>query len=96
MAKSNKSLLKEICGTCNENYCFLMEIISKDVKYNSRLLIQLKCVEIFKFEESQRQGKDIDWSGAMALWSESGLAAKFAEVYKEELSYKEIQRLLGL
>ena len=96
MAKLNKSLLKELCGDCNKDYCFIQELILHDSKYSNRLVTQMKLIEIYKWEQSQITRTELSWSETMSKWAESGLAAKFAEVYKEELSYKEIQRLLGL
>ena len=56
-----------------------------------RMLIQLQAILKFKFEESERQHKDIGESASMK-WFESGLAKRFAEVYNEELSFKEIYK----
>ena len=96
MAKINKTLLKELCGDCTKDYCFLQELVLNDAKYSSRLITQMKLIEIYKWEQSQITRTELTWSETMAKWADSGLAAKFAEVYKEDLSYKEIQTLLGL
>jgi len=97
MAKITKTLLKELCGSnCQSDYCFIKELILHDAKYSNRLVIQCKIVEIFKWEQSQITNTELSWSEAMARWVDSGMAAKFAEIYKEGMSYKEIQVLLGL
>lgn len=96
MAKITKTLLKELCGDCNKEYCFIQELILHDAKYSNRLVVQMKLIEVYKWEQSQITNTELSWSETMTKWSESGLAAKFAEVYKEELSYKQIQILLGL
>jgi len=52
----------------------------------------MKLVEILKYDRSQKAGKDIEWSGAMQIWIDEGLAKKFADTYTEEISYKELEK----
>jgi hypothetical protein len=86
--------INEFCDDCKTQYCFLMELIEHDRKYNRRLVMQMKMVEIFKLLESKRQNKDIGWQGAMAEWASGGMAKKFADVFDEKLSVKEMKKRL--
>lgn len=94
--------LQEICreqSCCSEkDFCLLKEIIIHDAKYDDRLLCQIACVNKFKYEESQRQGKDIQWAGAWRIWVDSGAALCFSRVYESGNSissvYKQIKDLM--
>jgi len=98
MAKVNKNLfrkiLSEICedSSCHYNgdYCILKELIEA-IGTDPRILIQLKCVEKFKYEQSEINKKDIGWQAAWILWSEKH-AENFAKYYDPELTYKEIYK----
>lgn len=68
----------------------LKEIILRDSHLNDRLLVQIGCVNKFKFEESNRQKRDIGWSGAWELWVNRGYAKRFAEVYSDEVPFRTI------
>ena len=93
---TNKQLLLNFCENCDIDYCFLHEIITKDRRYSHRLLTQLKIVEIFKWLESEKANRDIGWHDAMTLFLENGHAKKFSDVYTEDLSVREIQKLMCL
>jgi len=83
--RDKKKLLQEISSDLNHTgFCIFREIIEHDAKYDDRLLIQIYCVNKFKWEESERQGKDLKWSGAWELWVGGGGALVFAEVYDED------------
>lgn len=88
-----RRLLNEICENCNDSYCFLKELII-EIGTSERLLLQLKCVEKFKYEESERQKMDIGWQQAWLKWIEIGYAARFSEFYSDNpyISFKEIYR----
>lgn len=90
--KRLKKLLGAICEHCAEDgYCILKEITLAN-NTSERFLIQCKCVEIFKLDESTKDGRDIGWKEAWNRWVDYGYAAKFAQVYdpNPELSYKEV------
>ena len=50
---------------------------------NDRSLEQLKCVERFKYERSNKEKEDIGWSEAHMLWVTEGYANRFNEIYKD-------------
>jgi len=74
---------------CKCDWCLLKEISA--CKYSDpRFFIQLKAIEHFKYEESERQGRDIGWEEAHMLWVEQGFAKEFADFYDEELTAEDI------
>lgn len=95
----NEKRFREICDeiteTCackdKDGYCFYRMLITHQ-RPALRMLIQVECIEKFKWEESERQGHDIGNTDAAQMWCENGLAEAFAEAYSEDLSVKEIYK----
>jgi len=59
------SMVNELCEHCPEDhYCILKELCVRCSLLDDRFMIQMKCIEIFKYEESKRQQKPIDWNEA--------------------------------
>ena len=79
--------MREGCKCEGIDYCPLEVFIKSN---DPRLLEQHKCVEIFKWEESERAKRKIDWDEAYRLWKDRGYATRFAEVYKEGMHPREI------
>jgi len=75
-----------------KNYC-LFKLFFETVEYDQKYLVQLKCIEIFKWEESEREGKDIGNEEAMIRWVQNGYAKRFSEEYNEERDIQEIYDL---
>lgn len=100
MATKNKAKLvklinKVACKACQneETYCLLKEIVicsHQDVRF----LSQLKCVEHWKYEESERAKKDVGWDNAHMSWVSNGLAKLFAELYDEDKDPDELYKEL--
>lgn len=90
----SKRILTEICDDCPREYCTLKEILLRG-GMSDRMLVQLKVMEMFKYDESQRQKQDIGWEGATQLFHERKLDEKFAEVYKPELHPRTIYKRLN-
>jgi hypothetical protein len=87
----NRKLLREICDGCDPGrYCTLKEILLHDAKYSDRLVLQMKAVEKWKYEESVRQRREVDWQEAWELWVTVGLANRFAEVYTEGMTFHDL------
>jgi hypothetical protein len=76
------------CVDCKERYCFLKTFI-ESLHPEPFVLIQLKCIEFFKWEESERDGFDIGWNEAGMRWAMNGYACCFREVFNENLTAKE-------
>lgn len=90
---AHKEILEDICDDCKGKYCILKEIILHS-GMNDRSLEQLKCVDRFKYERSDKKGKDIGWSKAHSLWVNEGYADKFSEIYKNGMRNGEIYDLI--
>ena len=89
----HKEIIEDVCDGCKEKYCTLKEIILHS-GLKDRSLEQLKCVEKFKYEKSDGEGKDIGWSRAHLLWVTEGYAERFSEVYKDGMLNGEIYNLV--
>jgi len=83
---------------CKNGYCFWRELVEHQHP-SLRLLVQVECIQKFKWEESQRQGHDIEsekeggcHGAAAQIWVESGLAEAFAKAWDEDLSVKQIYK----
>jgi hypothetical protein len=74
--------INEICNCDKNQYCLLKEILS--CSHNDpRFFIQIKVIEMFKWEQSEKIGKDIGWDEAHKEWVCLGYARKFAEIYAD-------------
>ena len=83
-----RDLLDDLCQEYCEkgHYCILREFLVS-AHTSPRILTQLKCVEKMKFEKSKAAEKDIGWADAMELWVSEGHAAKFAELYSDDIKF---------
>lgn len=90
-----KALIDEFAENCpcKDEYCSLRELV-KHLLRDPRTLVQVKCIEKFKYERSKELGKDIG-NEASKDWVELGFAEKFAKTYSEDKTisqiYKEIK-----
>jgi len=91
--KTHIEVLDEICS-CGDKPCILKELILRVSGINDRMLEQFKCIEKFKGEESERQGRTIDWNQAEIDWIKEGYAKRFAEFYKEGITNGELYNLV--
>jgi len=89
-----RRLLDEIgADYCPEGrYCIFKEFLVAS-NPSRRLLVQLKCCDKAKFAWSKDGGKDIGWEETLKRWVDSGLARRFAEVYADSLSPREVFRM---
>jgi len=90
--KDYKEFLYEICGDCdchntNNRYCTLIEFIT-EANNSPRLLMQMKCVEKFKYEKHA----DMTWNDAFNLWTDEGYAVAFGELYNEEIKFRSLYK----
>lgn len=95
---SDKNLIRKVlfeitkdchCKDCYDPYCILIEILLASGK-DTRFLIQMKCVEKYRYEISKELEHPVGWTEAYQRWIEDGYAKKFAEEYKEGISFEEI------
>lgn len=92
-SKTTRNVLDNICDQCNSSsYCTLKELLLVTQRFDNRVLIQIKCIEIFKYEESERQGFDIGWSAAGLAWVDQGWAALFDENFDTQIDPRELYK----
>lgn len=74
---------------CRVEHCFFQKYLAN--RHNDMFtMVQMKCIEKLKWEQSERERRDIGWNDAGLLWVDRGFAKRFREVYNEELTVKEI------
>jgi len=81
-----------VCEGCSNSYCFIKTFV-ESLNPKPFVLIQLKCIEYFKWEESEKKGFDIGWEEACMRWAIDGYASCFNHVFDEELTAKDNYRL---
>ena len=85
-------LLEELIDeNCHCDYCFLKKFL-ESLHPEPRVLVQLKCLEKFKWERSQEEDRELDWNEAGLLWVTAGWAEAFQEEFDEELTIKEVYK----
>lgn len=91
--KNYECMLDDLCHEyCrNDVECILKKFLVS-LHPSPRLLLQLKCMEKFKWEINQNQKEDIGWNETIDRWNEEGYAEMFAKIYEEndDPSYKKI------
>ena len=86
----HRNIVEDICESCPPGkYCILKEIVLHS-GISDRLLIQLKCIEKFKYEKSASLGRDIGWEEAHRAWVGEGYSKKFGKFYADGMSFREI------
>ncbi len=88
-SRIHREIIEDVCCNCNK-YCLLKEIILCNSALDDRTLEQMKCVERFKFERSEKENRDIGWTGAWNYWVVEGYAQRFGEAYKNGMKHEEI------
>ena len=88
--KLSTEVLNGVCESCPNcsGYCTLKEILLVTQSFDNRVIVQIKCMEIFKYEQSEIDGKDIGWTEAGIRWAELGWAKVFADVYDHDPDIK--------
>ena len=87
------ALLEMCVDGCKKDYCFLKWVIG-EMRSSPRLLLQLKLIEIMKWELSEAADHDIGGNEAAEKWVTEGYAEVFADLFDEEATprklYKEV------
>lgn len=86
-----KKIFDEITETCDckNGYCFYRLVVTKQ-KPSMRLVVQLECMEKFKWILSEKMGYDVGHQISSEKWVSEGYAEKFAKVYNENDSIDDI------
>ena len=84
--KAYKSLIDECLDSeCpSGHWCILKELVAASNKLDPRFLVQMKCVEIYKWDLGKEFDRAVGWEEALQLWASNGYAAKFARVYEAD------------
>jgi len=89
---NKKQRVDEICSDyCENSWCILKEFVCMSSQINMRTLLQLKCIEKFKFEQSDLNDKEYTWDEATFMWADK-YADKFNRYYTEEITFKELYK----
>lgn len=86
-----RDMINEIACCPAHHYCTLKEILCRAPR-QAREILQIKCVEKFKYERSEREQREVDWPEAFDLWIREGHAESFAQVFREGLPFNELYR----
>lgn len=88
-----KRLLDDICSEyCPSGKHCLLKLFLLSSHPDPRLLVQMKCVEKYKYEVNKDYDTEMSWEDAWESWVENGYAEKFSEMYEEETRYDVIYR----
>lgn len=93
MSKTFKQVLDEICYDCCHahcEYCTAKEILLRILGKDPRNIIQIKCIEKYKYDRSKQLDHDIEWTQATKEWINFGYAERFADVYDVDLHFNVI------
>jgi hypothetical protein len=91
--KAYKEIIDDVCCEyCDKDHYCILKLFLVESHPSPRLLIQLKLIEKFKYEMSEKEQRDIGWSEAVERWADEGYAKKFADFYSEDKNYKTIYR----
>ena len=88
-------LVPHDCGV-NHEYCILKQICASQFKTHPRDLVQIKCVEIFKWYLNKENNEEIDISQVWLEWIERGYAKIFSDVYEENGPDVPIQEIYNM
>ena len=84
-------MINEVACCPKNHYCTLKEILCRAPR-QAREILQIKCVEKFKYERSEREQREIDWPEAFDVWIDEGYAAVFARVFQEGIPFADVYR----
>lgn len=92
-------IFSDICQDCDchaaKPYCTLVEfflhLLSQEGD-RERTMVQIKCVEKYKYELGVNNNKEYVWNDAFMEWVKNGFSKRFAEVYDPKLKLAEIYR----
>ncbi len=84
-----KDIIEEI-GCCTPgHYCTLKEILLRSHR-DTRTLVQIRCIEKFKYERSEQAKRDIGWTEAFERWIDEGRAAAFSRLFRDDVRIGEL------
>ena len=89
----HKKILQDILEECpnKDCWCFLKEYFG-NLSLDNRTVEQLRLISDYKYLESQKEKKEIDYREAMKRFIENKYADKFSEIYKEGMTHNELKK----
>ena len=86
----SEPLIQELAEEkCDGDYCFF-KLIFKHCRVEQRTVVQMKCLEKFKYEQSANEGRDIGRYETMMRWVDRGFAESFDKEYGPNKTLSEI------
>lgn len=82
------ALISSCADNCTSSYCFLKAFLESNHP-SERTVVQLKCVEILKWNLGEKINKDIGFQETCEIWVREGWAEAFALVFDIEKTTKE-------
>jgi len=80
---AREMLVCDLCSCDKDTYCTAKELLKMSKKFAPRFLLQVKCIEIFKYDIGEALHKDVGWEEATEEWTEVGYAMLFDSVTKQ-------------
>ena len=84
-----RETVNEIANCPPGHYCTLKELLCRQ-QGRTREILQIKCIEKFKYERSEAAGREILWNEAFELWIEEGRADAFARHFHDVVRFAEL------
>ena len=82
------SELREECHCEREGYCPLELLL---ISIGDRVLEQHKMVEFYRWKLGEQGKPDLPWEEVYQKWIGEGYAARFAQIYSEDKTYKQMR-----
>jgi len=86
-----REMIEDVACCPKGQYCTLKEILCAAPR-QTREILQIKCVEKFKYERGPQVRREVDWQEAFELWVSEGHAARFAHCYRDGIHFAELYR----
>jgi hypothetical protein len=89
-----RGMINDVACCPRDHYCTLKEVLCHAPR-QAREILQIKCVEKFKYERSERESRAIDWQEAFDLWITEGFAEAFAQAFYEGIGFVELYKTVS-
>lgn len=87
---ATRELIEELACCPRGYYCTFKEILVRFAPRDSRTLMQLKCLELFKYQRSEQDRRPWDWNEALDRWVQEGYAATFARLFRDGCKFADL------
>lgn len=83
--------MREECHCEQEKYCPLEMLL---ISMGERVLEQHKLVEFFRWKLGEQGSADLPWDEVYKRFIDAGYAARFAQIYSPDKTYKQMRKEL--